>query len=197
VAQKSVNLKHYVVLTGMFRFKPASQFVEPYHNAVSCAVNMENLISNRFCKFSKKIFLTYFSIHFTNQLTFGPHQYQRGSICKVAEGACYSETSVFANKNKQYRNPGDDNLNNHCRERLETYSRELLTNLSSLTLTFSSWDQSWGKHKDLKSCADPRPVLLKLLSNATQFLERQSIATHIPLLDKKSSSKKKNIFIYY
>jgi hypothetical protein len=32
-------------------------------------------------------------------------------------------------------------------------------------------------------------MLPKLFSTATQFLERQSIATHIDLLDKKSSSK--------
>jgi hypothetical protein len=42
-----------------------------------------------------------------------------------------------------------------------------------------------------------RTVLPKLFSTATQFLERQSIATHIALLDKKSSSKnKKNIFYH-
>jgi hypothetical protein len=30
----------------MFRFKPASKFVERYHPVVSCALNMEDLISN-------------------------------------------------------------------------------------------------------------------------------------------------------
>jgi hypothetical protein len=40
----------------------------------------------------------------------------------------------------------------------------------------------------------PIPVLPKLFSTATQFLERQSIATHMALLDKKSSSKKKKYF---
>jgi hypothetical protein len=39
-------------------------------------------------------------------------------------------------------------------------------------------------------------VLPKLFSTATQFLERQSIASHIALLDKKSSSKKKKIFSF-
>jgi hypothetical protein len=34
------------------------------------------------------------------------------------------------------------------------------------------------------------PMLPKLFSTATQFLERQSVSTHIALLDKKSSSKK-------
>jgi hypothetical protein len=53
VAQKSVNLKHSLVLEGMFRFKPVSKFVERYHSAVNCALSMEDLISNSFCKFSK------------------------------------------------------------------------------------------------------------------------------------------------
>jgi hypothetical protein len=48
VVHASVRLKHSLVLTGMFRFKPASQFVEPYHRAVNCALNMEDLISNNF-----------------------------------------------------------------------------------------------------------------------------------------------------
>jgi hypothetical protein len=39
-------------------------------------------------------------------------------------------------------------------------------------------------------------LLPKLSRTTTQFLERQSVATHIALLDKKSSSKKKKI-IYY
>jgi hypothetical protein len=40
-------------------------------------------------------------------------------------------------------------------------------------------------------------VVPKLSSTATQFLERQSIATNIALLDKKkSSSKKKKIFVF-
>jgi hypothetical protein len=41
-----------------------------------------------------------------------------------------------------------------------------------------------------------RAVPPKHFSTATQFLERQSIATHIALLDKKSSSKKKkNVYL--
>jgi hypothetical protein len=39
-------------------------------------------------------------------------------------------------------------------------------------------------------------VLPKLFSTATQFLERQSIATRIALLDKKKSSSKKKIFLF-
>jgi hypothetical protein len=39
-----------------------------------------------------------------------------------------------------------------------------------------------------------KSVLPKLFSTATQFLERQPIATHIVLLDKKSSSKKNFLF---
>jgi hypothetical protein len=35
VAQESLNLKHSLVLTGMFSFKPASQFEERYHSVVS------------------------------------------------------------------------------------------------------------------------------------------------------------------
>jgi hypothetical protein len=53
MAQRSVNLKHYLVLTGMLRFKPDSQFVEGYHNPVSPALNVEDLIANNVCKFSK------------------------------------------------------------------------------------------------------------------------------------------------
>jgi hypothetical protein len=48
----SVDLKHSLVLTGMFRFKPANSFVEQYHSVVSCAFNIEVLISSNFCKFS-------------------------------------------------------------------------------------------------------------------------------------------------
>jgi hypothetical protein len=54
VAKKSVNLKHFLILTGMFKFKPASQIVERYHSNVSCALNMVDFISNIFCKFSEK-----------------------------------------------------------------------------------------------------------------------------------------------
>jgi hypothetical protein len=43
---------------------------------------------------------------------------------------------------------------------------------------------------------DPRAVLAKVFSTATQFLEQQSIATHIAFLDKKSTSKKKKIFLF-
>jgi hypothetical protein len=53
MAKRSVRLKHSVVLRGMFKFKPESQFVERYHNVVSCALNMAELIIGKFCKFSK------------------------------------------------------------------------------------------------------------------------------------------------
>jgi hypothetical protein len=54
MTQNSVNLKHSLVLNGIFRFRPVSQFVERYHSIVSCALNVEDLISNNFCKFSNK-----------------------------------------------------------------------------------------------------------------------------------------------
>jgi hypothetical protein len=53
MTQKTVNLKHLPLLTGMFKFKPASQFVEWYNSAVSCGLNMEDLISKIVCKFTK------------------------------------------------------------------------------------------------------------------------------------------------
>jgi ABC-type Na+ transport system ATPase subunit NatA len=53
--QKSVNLKYSLVLTGMLRLKPASQHVQRYHSVVSCALNMEELISKNVCKFSKQL----------------------------------------------------------------------------------------------------------------------------------------------
>jgi hypothetical protein len=52
VAPKSVNLRHSLVFAGIFRFKPAGQFVE-HHSIVSCTLNMEDLISKNFYKFSK------------------------------------------------------------------------------------------------------------------------------------------------
>jgi hypothetical protein len=52
--KNSVNLKHSLVFTEMFRFKPVSQFVKIHHSIMSCALNMEDLISNNFFyKFSK------------------------------------------------------------------------------------------------------------------------------------------------
>jgi hypothetical protein len=47
-AQKPVNLEHSLVLTTMFRFKPASQFVEQYYSFESCLLNTEELISKFF-----------------------------------------------------------------------------------------------------------------------------------------------------
>jgi hypothetical protein len=41
------------------------------------------------------------------------------------------------------------------------------------------------------------PVLPKRFSTATQFSERQSIATHIALLDKKKKVVLKRIFFIY
>jgi ethanolamine utilization cobalamin adenosyltransferase len=37
----------------VFIFKPARQYVKRYHSVLNCALNMENLISNNFCKCSK------------------------------------------------------------------------------------------------------------------------------------------------
>jgi hypothetical protein len=48
VPEKSVKLKHALVLTGKFTFKPASKSVELYRSVVSSALNMEDLISNSF-----------------------------------------------------------------------------------------------------------------------------------------------------
>jgi hypothetical protein len=53
VVQKSVNLKCYFILVGMFGFKPASQFTERYRRVVSGAMDMENLISKNIYIFSK------------------------------------------------------------------------------------------------------------------------------------------------
>jgi hypothetical protein len=44
LGKRSVNLKYFLVLTGMFRFKLTSQFVERYHSIFNCALNMEDLI---------------------------------------------------------------------------------------------------------------------------------------------------------
>jgi hypothetical protein len=54
VVQTLVDRKHSLVLMEMFKFKPASQFLERYNSAVSSALNTEDLISNNFCKFSKR-----------------------------------------------------------------------------------------------------------------------------------------------
>jgi hypothetical protein len=48
----------------MFRFKAASHLQEGCKCVVSCAQNMEDLISKHFYEF-----LTYFNAHFTNHLT--------------------------------------------------------------------------------------------------------------------------------
>jgi hypothetical protein len=57
-----------IVLMETIRFKPVRQFVERYHNVVSCALNMEGLIS-KIVVISVKKFLTYFRVHVTNHLT--------------------------------------------------------------------------------------------------------------------------------
>jgi hypothetical protein len=54
VIQKSVNLKHSLVLTGVFSFETADQFVERCHSVVSCVMNMKDLFLKIFYKFSKK-----------------------------------------------------------------------------------------------------------------------------------------------
>jgi hypothetical protein len=43
----SINLKHSLVLTGMFRSQPANQLVEGYYSVVSCALNKDNLVSKK------------------------------------------------------------------------------------------------------------------------------------------------------
>jgi uncharacterized membrane protein (DUF485 family) len=48
-----INLKYYVVFVGIFGFKPAGQFVGRHHSVVDCALNMKDVISKSFCKFSK------------------------------------------------------------------------------------------------------------------------------------------------
>jgi hypothetical protein len=55
MARKSFNLKYSLVLTVMFRYQSASQFVERHHSVMSCSLNMEDLISNNFRKFSNKV----------------------------------------------------------------------------------------------------------------------------------------------
>jgi hypothetical protein len=52
VGQKSINLKYFLVLMGIFRFKPVSQSAERYHSLMNCALNVVDLISNNFCKFT-------------------------------------------------------------------------------------------------------------------------------------------------
>jgi hypothetical protein len=47
MTETSVNLKYSLVLTRMFRFKPASQFAERCYSVVSRALNMENIISKK------------------------------------------------------------------------------------------------------------------------------------------------------
>jgi hypothetical protein len=53
VAQKLVNTKYCLVLTGMFIYKLTGQFVELYQR---CELNMGVLISNIFflCKFNEQ-----------------------------------------------------------------------------------------------------------------------------------------------
>jgi hypothetical protein len=63
-ARKPVTLEHSLVLTGMFRFKPASQFVERYHSVMQSSFRTYLLHS-----VSSKEICNYFSVHFTNKLT--------------------------------------------------------------------------------------------------------------------------------
>jgi hypothetical protein len=50
VAQKSINLKYFVVLMGIFRFKLSTQYIERCHRVVSCALNIKDLNPDDFCK---------------------------------------------------------------------------------------------------------------------------------------------------
>jgi hypothetical protein len=47
---RKVRLKYPIVWVGLLRFKSTSQSVEVYYSAVSCALNMEVLISYNFHK---------------------------------------------------------------------------------------------------------------------------------------------------
>jgi hypothetical protein len=44
-AQRSVNPKYSPILTGMFKFKPVSQFVGRCHSVVNCSLSTKDLIS--------------------------------------------------------------------------------------------------------------------------------------------------------
>jgi hypothetical protein len=59
-----------LVITRMFRFKPANQFPERYHGVLSCTLNIEDLFSNIFLEIQWVIqkLLSYFIVQFTNQL---------------------------------------------------------------------------------------------------------------------------------
>jgi hypothetical protein len=48
-----------LVLTGIFRFQPANQFVGRYHTVVSCTMNMEDIILKSFVNSLSNKFLTY------------------------------------------------------------------------------------------------------------------------------------------
>jgi hypothetical protein len=50
---QNVKLKYSLALMGMFSFKNSGQFVKRYHSVVSCALNMDDLISNNSGKLSK------------------------------------------------------------------------------------------------------------------------------------------------
>jgi hypothetical protein len=73
IVHRSLNLKHSLVLTGMFRFKPTNQFAERCHSVVGCALNVEDFILNHLggggIQYVTNKFLTYFSVYFTNRLT--------------------------------------------------------------------------------------------------------------------------------
>jgi hypothetical protein len=47
VAQKSLNLKYSLVLTGMFRLKPSIKFIERHHSLVCFAPKLEDHISKK------------------------------------------------------------------------------------------------------------------------------------------------------
>jgi hypothetical protein len=54
----------------MFRFKPTSQFVEEYHNIVSWALNIEDLIKKKSVNsVSNKEIYILFTVYFTKKLT--------------------------------------------------------------------------------------------------------------------------------
>jgi hypothetical protein len=52
VSSRPVSLKYCLVLTGMFRFRTAGQYLERCHSAMN-SLNMKDVFSNNVCKVSK------------------------------------------------------------------------------------------------------------------------------------------------
>lgn len=54
MTKNSVNLKYYLVLMGMLIFKHSVQSVERHQSILSRVLNMDDIISNNFCKLNKQ-----------------------------------------------------------------------------------------------------------------------------------------------